>query len=109
MERAHESAASAVFDALYAGVTTAESTRLSKAESERRGLSRSGDIDLTYGDTTFDAVRHGLAAAAPPAGGVFFDLGSGSGRAVLAAALLFGLERCVGVELIADVAAQAVE
>ena len=41
-------------------------------------------MDLTYGDVSFDAVFQGLTAAAPPEGGTFFDLGSGSGRAVIA-------------------------
>ena len=108
MQPGHFDAARAAFDGLYANVHTDESCQLSRAESVRRGMARSNDsIDLTYGDATFVCVRDGLAAAAPPAGGTFYDLGSGSGRVVLAAALLFGLELCVGVEILADVAAQA--
>jgi SAM-dependent methyltransferase len=106
----HAQAAGAAFVSLFEGTLSSTSYQLSREESERLCLPRSSEtLYLTYGDTTFGALLEGLIAAAPKAGGVFFDLGSGSGRAVLAAALLFGLSRCVGVELLESLVEQAAE
>lgn len=103
-------AARAAWDAIFADVASSTSYQLSLAESERLGLPRSSEtLDLTYGDVEFEALRIGLAAATPPVGGVFVDLGSGSGRAVIAAALLFDLSRCVGIEILEGLHKQSIE
>ena len=91
-------------------LSSSMSAKLSLQESDRLKLARSTDeLDLTYGDSTFDAILPGLCAAGLPDGGVFVDLGSGSGRAVFAAALLCNLSRCVGVEILGALHEQAAE
>ena len=106
----HIAAARAAMAALYAGIHSSDSHRLSVAESTRLRLSRSSErLDLTYGDSSFDAVLTGLRVARLAAGGVFIDLGSGSGRCVLTAALLFGLSRSIGIELLPALHEQAAE
>jgi hypothetical protein len=104
----HTTAAHAAFEVLLSDTTLSESYKLSDVEAQRQGLSRASDtLDLTYGNTAFAAIVEGLTAAAPRNGGVLYDLGSGSGHAVLAAALSFGLSRCVGVEILRGLHEQA--
>lgn len=96
------------FLSLFSDLQSSSAHAISIAESKRRGLPRSSEtLDLTYGDVSFEAMRRGLEATSPPAHGTFFDLGSGSGRAVIAAALLHELSRCVGVEILQDLHAKA--
>jgi hypothetical protein len=59
-------------------------------------------LALAYGEVAFRSFLCMLRAAAMPAsGGVFVDLGSGAGKAVLACALLYPRSRaCVGVEIV---------
>lgn len=105
---AHLTAARCAFDAIVSDLPIADGYKLSVAESARRSLPRVSDtVDLTYGDVPFDALANVLAAAAPRHGGTFVDLGSGMARGVLAAALLCGNARCLGIELLADLHAAA--
>jgi hypothetical protein len=70
---------------------------------DRRGAQ--ADENLVYGEVKLSSiatiVRRLLAAEGGGGGKVFVDLGSGSGRAVLAAALLGDWAECRGVELVA--------
>ena len=66
--------------------------------------------DLTYGEFDMASFEKLLAMAAPQDGEVFVDIGSGCGRLVCAAALLYpSLARCVGIELLEDLDGMAVE
>ena len=55
-----------------------------------------------YGEIDFDNFYDILSQAKPQPGEVFYDLGSGSGKAVVLAALAFPFSRCVGVEKFKD-------
>lgn len=55
----------------------------------------------TYGEFSTEALAAMLALAAPRPGEVFYDLGSGSGIALLTAHLLHPFARSVGVEVLA--------
>ena len=75
-----------------------ESQRLSKLDRSLLGLSKPS---LSYGEITFEALAEVLYrhVPLPPRGGVFIDLGSGTGRAVIlgcihAARRLAGLRSC---------------
>ena len=57
----------------------------------------------------FDILIQILHEAGARPGQSFVDLGSGTGRAVLAAALTFGLRRCVGVEMMKSLAEASTE
>jgi precorrin-6B methylase 2 len=59
-------------------------------------------VQFTYGEITFLSFSHILSMSGPKAQDVFCDLGSGAGKAVIAASLLYPFERCVGIELVPD-------
>lgn len=87
----------------FADLPIADAYSLSAEEACRRGLpKRTEDTDLTYGDVPLLAIAHALAAANPRPGTIFYDLGSGVGRGVIAAALLHDFEHCIGIELLSD-------
>ncbi|MBP7709536.1 MAG: hypothetical protein KA100_00515 [Rickettsiales bacterium] len=55
---------------------------------------------LLYGELPFETCKQILERANPKKDGVFFDLGSGTGRVVMAFYLLSNFKKCVGVELL---------
>lgn len=59
-------------------------------------------FELTYGEVTPKAVETFLSHVTPKPDQVFYDLGSGTGKAVFYAALQFPFRKCVGVELVPD-------
>lgn len=72
-------------------------TEISLAERQRL---QTEDSSFTYGEITFPSVAASLAIAEPKSGEVFYDLGSGAGKAVFSAALLNNWKKCVGVEFL---------
>jgi hypothetical protein len=56
--------------------------------------------DLLYGEVPFKTLEEILKKANPVENGVFFDLGSGTGRIVIAMNLLSNFSKTVGVELL---------
>eukprot|EP00747_Dinoflagellata_sp_TGD_P066606 gnl/TRDRNA2_/TRDRNA2_154883_c0_seq1.p1 gnl/TRDRNA2_/TRDRNA2_154883_c0~~gnl/TRDRNA2_/TRDRNA2_154883_c0_seq1.p1 ORF type:complete len:363 (+),score=46.16 gnl/TRDRNA2_/TRDRNA2_154883_c0_seq1:211-1299(+) len=75
---------------------------VSLAASGQLAIGRQSDSELTYGEIQFFPFLDCLCQAVRPLPGeVFVDLGSGTGRAVLAAALGYpSLGRCVGFEVV---------
>jgi SAM-dependent methyltransferase len=69
------------------------------ARAEKKRLGREED-STTYGEVLPPAVHELLSAASPREGEVFIDLGSGTGKAVFLAAMLFPFHRLMGVELL---------
>jgi len=94
MDHLHES--SLLFHKLYQNV---DGYQISF--QARQKLSENSS-DLTYGEIPFVSWRQIILRANPKNGGVFFDLGSGSGRVVLASCLLFNFRKSVGVELLSE-------
>ena len=86
--------------------------RISKQERIDKGLQK--DHTTVYGETTFQAMiiiiekltEHGLGVDKP--GGVFYDIGSGTGKAVFAAAILHSFEKCVGIEFLSSLHAHSI-
>lgn len=74
-------------------------------EREERGLRE--EKSLIYGEVDFPAFYRILRKIHPPPGSVFYDLGSGTGRAVFAACLTQDFGLCVGVELLAGLSARS--
>lgn len=72
------------------------------AEGDKAGAGDPGAPALVYGEIDFFSFAALLEGADPQEGEVFVDLGSGTGKAVVAAALLYGhkFRRCVGIELL---------
>ncbi|OGK50722.1 hypothetical protein A3B50_04450 [Candidatus Roizmanbacteria bacterium RIFCSPLOWO2_01_FULL_40_42] len=60
------------------------------------------DKGLTYGEIVPESFYKILSQVNPQKDEVFYDLGSGTGKAVLAASLFFPFSKTVGVELLDD-------
>lgn len=60
------------------------------------------DISLVYGESHLPSLYELFNEISPRFGETFYDLGSGSGRLVLYAALSFPFAKCVGIELLDD-------
>jgi hypothetical protein len=85
---------------------------LSKRERQTKDL-RAGT--LVYGEIEFasyaraiNMIKTSFDGMQTP-GGVFVDFGSGTGKAVLAAALLHRFDRCVGIEILENLHKAALE
>lgn len=81
-----------IFSSLYAGIDG-----YSISEQDREKLSY-WYIGHTYGEILFPSFAEILAKAEPKSGDVFYDLGSGVGKATIAASLLYDFSRVVGIE-----------
>lgn len=75
---------------------------ISKRERDDKNFK---ETSLTYGEVDFISIgeifetiknRYGDI----PSGGVFYDLGSGTGKGVIAAAVLHSFEACKGIEIL---------
>jgi len=83
-----------IFADLYANIDGAQ---LSKKE---RALLKMENDNLVYGEICFDSFAMMLAVVQPKATDVFYDLGSGIGKAVFCSALLYPWKKCCGIELL---------
>mmetsp|Transcript_117785 Transcript_117785/g.293720 ORF Transcript_117785/g.293720 Transcript_117785/m.293720 type:complete len:309 (+) Transcript_117785:99-1025(+) len=101
-----------IFDEIFAGSTAQDIKAKSIAERKENGLE---DRSLTYGEIDFGLMNQILNTVKTNFGplyekGVFLDLGSGVGKACVAAALQHPFEKVVGVETLqslSDVGAAA--
>ena len=87
------------------------------SKSERLTRDKLRDCSLTYGEIEFISLgeifytineRYGGL----PQGGIFYDLGSGIGKAIIAAALLGSFTECYGIEILNslyDISIQLIE
>ena len=81
---------------LYDGI---DGYALAAAGRERRA--NFGE-NFTYGDVTMGSMLQMLELTGAAAGETFYDLGAGTGKGVLYAALLSDFGRCVGIELVEE-------
>lgn len=77
----------------------------SRKERESRNFGPISDSTLTYGEIDFISIGEVFLTiesrfGGMPKGGVFYDLGSGTGKGVVAAALLGNFSVCRGIELL---------
>jgi hypothetical protein len=101
-----------IYDALAGQFTTNMAKAASKRERDEKQLSATC---LIYGEITFETLgiiiekikkkygkpyvgTSGSTGVLQGSGGIFYDLGSGSGKATLAAAILHNFEICCGIE-----------
>ena len=101
-----------VFQKLIEDFPTSLGKEVSKSEREALGINESsltyGELGETYTDfmsigEAFDVIQHKYGGLQPE--GVFYDLGSvtltqGTGKGVLAAALLHSFSDCKGIEIL---------
>lgn len=65
-----------------------------------RNLRRITDKEFIYGEITFLSFYQILEKTEPKPGDIFYDLGSGTGKAVFTAGLSFDLAKSCGIELL---------
>ncbi len=65
------------------------------------------DNEFIYGEIDFLSFYTILERTSPSTQDVFYDLGSGSGKAVLSAILFFNVKKSIGVELLPPLYAQS--
>jgi len=88
-----------VFDGLFENTGIEVAKHASKSERAEKDLTK--DRSLIYGEVEFGSFSQVLRKVCTnmPPGGVFFDIGSGSGRGVMVARMTQDFDACVGVEL----------
>eukprot|EP00611_Tribonema_gayanum_P016316 TRINITY_DN2843_c0_g1_i2.p1 TRINITY_DN2843_c0_g1~~TRINITY_DN2843_c0_g1_i2.p1 ORF type:complete len:286 (-),score=110.51 TRINITY_DN2843_c0_g1_i2:255-1112(-) len=79
------------------------------SKEERKALGLVDDKSYIYGEVDFTNFAKILRRLQLPAGGVFYDLGSGTGKAVMVARLTQDFERCEGVEILEGLHCAATE
>ena len=79
---------------------------ISKNGREKQGLT---ETSLLYGEIPFKTLQEIVEEIRPNLSGVCYDLGSGTGRAVMQLQLLYDFSKVVGVELIESLYLQALE
>jgi len=109
-EQAFEQAASecykrahAIYSVIFGADQSTELMKIAaKTEVERRECSQPPSTALTYGEIDFWSFADILERVEMSRGDTFVDLGSGTGRALVTAGLLFGplLARAHGVEIL---------
>ena len=62
---------------------------------------------MIYGEVDYSSFYRVLRKINPSPGGIFYDLGSGTGKAVFAARLTQDFSRCAGVEILQGLHTQA--
>lgn len=85
-----------VFETLYSTVDG------HKVSSNARAKLSYYDKGLTYGEVVPESFSQILATVIPKKGEVFYDLGSGTGKAIFLASLLFDFRKIGGIELLED-------
>ena len=100
--------AQALYDDLFSDTSLEVGKTLSKRERETKELNH--EKSLIYGEVEFASFYRILRKINPAPGGVFYDLGSGTGKAVFAARLTRDFDRCIGIEILSSLhfAAEAV-
>jgi hypothetical protein len=94
--------AEAVFNQLFNDCSIEVAKQASKGERANKNLTK--ERSLIYGEVefaSFNVVLRKICTNLSP-GGNFYDIGSGSGRAVFAARLTQDFNKCTGIELMED-------
>lgn len=78
------------------------SKEISKKERSELSLTKSsytyGEVDFLSLGETFEIIKAHFGTI--PEGGTFYDLGSGSGKGVIAGALIHNFSKCIGIEIL---------
>lgn len=68
----------------------------------RAKVGRDADPVLTYGEVTPESVEYMMQMTDPQHGEIFYDLGCGTGKAVILSAFLRPFSRSTGIDIIED-------
>ncbi len=85
-----------IFDHLYLGIN---GNQISK---KARATLKTDIYGLMYGEISFESFASLLTVIQPKPTDVFYDLGSGTGKAVFCSAMLYEWKKCSGIELLPD-------
>ncbi len=96
--------AETLFNSLYNNVNGYSVSNTARAAATDTDTSK-----FLYGELPFTTWQQIVAKAEPKLDGVFYDLGSGTGRVVMASHLLYNFHKCVGVEFLAGLHNKALE
>ena len=88
--------AEATFDRVFSDISIEDARQLSNSSRSEDALSGNGDF--TYGEINFRSFASVLRDVHTTPGSRMLDLGAGIGKPVIAAALLFDFQACVGIE-----------
>lgn len=80
-----------IFNNLYANVDGFQLSQCARAENDA--------MEYVYGEIDFESFIALLSLCKPDSNSIFYDLGSGIGKAVLACAMVFDVRKSYGVEL----------
>jgi len=69
---------------------------------QARDKIKKSDFTLSYGEIEFNYFAKILHLVKPKPSDTFVDLGSGAGKAVITAALLYPFKKCIGIELLPE-------
>ena len=108
LEQIHEliqDEAMTVYNELFSDTSLEVGKTLSKGERDRRNLNE--EKSLIYGEVEFQSFYRVLRKINPQPGLVFYDLGSGTGKAVFIARFTQDFARCLGVEVLQSLHNQA--
>lgn len=83
-----------IFNKLYSSVDGRSLSLRGREEMELKSKS------YVYGEVVPDSFYEYIKELNPEPGQVFYDLGSGTGKAVILAYLLFEFKKCIGIELV---------
>jgi precorrin-6B methylase 2 len=75
----------------------------SVSKETRENLNVHHDESLTYGEVEFMSFKEIIELANPRQNDIFYDLGAGTGKAVIIAAMCFDFSACKGIELLEPV------
>jgi hypothetical protein len=95
--------AESLFNSLYGNINGYD---ISNAARRKTSIDTSRFL---YGEIPFQTWKEIVELAKPKEDGVFFDLGSGTGRILMASHLLFNFKKLIGVELLEGLHEKAVE
>jgi hypothetical protein len=68
----------------------------------KRARQKSDALEYVYGEIEFSSFIALLSLTQPTEETIFYDLGSGVGKAVFACAMVFDVKKCCGVELFSE-------
>eukprot|EP01035_Chromulina_nebulosa_P021398 gene21398-27721_t len=97
--------AEVLYNDLFSDTSIEVGKALSKKERERKNLN--SEKSLIYGEVDFNSFYDILRIINPKPGLTFYDLGSGTGKAVFVARLTQDFESCIGIEILESLHEQA--
>lgn len=98
-----------IFDAVFANCSLHDAKLASRQERDTEWKGAAVGTSLTYGEIDFKSFQTILQRFSSTRGKTFYDLGSGTGRALVEARLLCDFDECIGIEILSSLHEKAVK